>query len=113
MILMRFEQLYETMKDYFETKDYAAFGSGVYSYEFDVTGEGAGNFYLEIRDGAPALEPYDYKNSTCGFRISSGHLEKLIDRRLSPINAYTSGCLRIRGDVSAAFRLADVLHMSV
>lgn len=108
---MNFEELYTRMRDYFETKDYASFGSGVYSYEFDVTGEGAGKFYLEVRDGSLDMQPYDYKNSTCGFKISSGHLEKLIDRSLAPIAAYSSGRLRIKGDVSAAFRLADALGL--
>ena len=41
---MKFEQLYNIMKDYFEKQDFSGFGEGVYSYEFGVTGEGEGKF---------------------------------------------------------------------
>lgn len=108
---MDFETLYRQAKDYFAAKDYSGFGGGVYAYEFDITGEGAGKFYLEVRDGVAELQPYDYKSSTCTFVMQSRHLLRLIDRTLSPVAAYTGGRLRIRGDVSAAFRLADALAL--
>ena len=108
---MDFESLYRKTKEYFEAKDFSGFGGGVYAYEFDITGEGAGRFYLEVRDGAPDMQPYDYQNSTCTFVMQSGHLLRLMDRSLSPVAAYTGGRLRIRGDVSAAFRLADALAL--
>ena len=110
---MNFEEIFNQMKDYFEAKDYTSFGSGVYSYEFDITGEGAGKFYIEVRDGSLAIQPYDYKNSTCSFVINSMHLRKLIEHTLGPVAAYATGRLRVKGDVSAAFRLADALDLSM
>ena len=110
---MNFEEIYTKMKDYFAAKDYTAFGSGVYSYEFDITGEGAGKFYIEVRDGSFDIQPYDYNNSTCAFVINSKHIQKLIEHSLAPSAAYSTGRLKISGDVSAAFRLADALGMRV
>lgn len=110
---MSFEETFEQMKAFFEKKDYEAFGTGIYSYEFDVTGEGEGKFYLEITDGHPDMRPFDYKNSLCAFVINSAHLAKLINRELSPIAAYSTGRLTVKGDVSAAFRLADVVGLGV
>ncbi len=110
---MTFEETYNTMKDYFEKKDFTRFGQGVYSYEFDITGEDEGRFYIEVRDGSVDIQPFDYKNSLCSFTVSSGNLKGLISRRLSPAAAYSTGRLTVRGDVSAAFRLADVLEMEI
>lgn len=110
---MQFEEIYKQMKDFFEAKDYASFGAGLYSYEFNITGEGAGRFYIEVRDGSLDIQPYDYKNSTCAFVINSRHIQKLMEHQLAPVAAYSTGRLRINGDISAAFRLADALGMGI
>lgn len=110
---MTFDEIYATMKTYFEQRDFEVFGQGVYSYEFDVTGEGEGKFYIEIKDGSLNMQPYDYKNSLCSFKISSGNLCEIINRNTTPTAAYSSGRLTIHGDVSAAFRLADALEMAM
>ena len=64
---MTFEELFLTLKDYFAGKDFKDFGKGDYSYEFNVTGEGEGKFYLEVKDGSPDIQPFDYKNCLCSF----------------------------------------------
>ena len=109
---MTFEELYGTIKEYFESKDFKDFGLGDYSYEFDVTGEGEGKFYIEVRDGRLDIQPFDYKNSLCAFTVDSGNLNRIFSRQLSPVEAYSTGRLAIRGDVSAAFRFADVLGIA-
>ncbi len=110
---MTFEELYNTMKEYFEQKEFKDFGQGVYSYEFDVTGQGEGRFYIEVKDGSLDMQPFDYKNSLCCFTVDSGNLNRILSRALSPVEAYSTGRLIIRGDVSAAFRLADALEMTM
>lgn len=106
---MTFEELFLTLKDYFAGKDFKDFGKGDYSYEFNVTGEGEGKFYLEVKDGSPDIQPFDYKNCLCSFTVRSGNLRRIVSGSLSPVEAYSSGRLEVRGDVSAAFRLGDVL----
>ena len=110
---MKFEEIYGAMKEYFESGDFTGFGKGVYSYEFDVTGEGEGRFYMEVRDGVADVQPFDYRNSLCSFVASSDCMKRLIDRRITPTDAYSTGRLTVRGDVSAAFRLADVLGIAM
>ncbi len=110
---MTFEEIYSMTKEYFEQKDFEAMGQGVYAYEFDVTGEGEGKFFMEVRDGQLDMQPFDYKNSLCSFTLSSASLCALIGRSLTPTEAYSTGRLTIHGDVSAAFRLADALEMAM
>ena len=107
---MTFEEIYSAVKKYLEGKAYnKTFGQGEYSYEFDVTGEGEGRFYVEIKDGSLDIQPFDYKNSLCAFTVDSHSLRRIITGALSPVEAYSTGRLNIRGDVSAAFRLADAI----
>ncbi|MBQ9901533.1 MAG: SCP2 sterol-binding domain-containing protein [Clostridia bacterium] len=110
---MTFEEIYNTVRDYFEQKDFKGFGQGVYSYEFDVTGQGEGKFYIEVKDGCFDMQPFDYKNSLCSFTVDSGNLCSLLHRNITPTAAYSTGRLTVRGDVSAAFRLADALGMAL
>lgn len=110
---MNFDEIYNEMKSIFERSDYSGFGPGLYSYEFDITGDGEGKFYLEIRDGHLKIQPYDYRNSTCSFIVNSKYMLKLLKRQLAPTAAYSTGRLKIKGDISAAFRLADTLGLNI
>lgn len=110
---MKFEEIYNEVREVLERSDYTSFGVGLYSYEFDITGEGEGKFYLEIRNGTPQIQPYNYRNSTCVIVISSKYMLKLLHNQVAPIAVYSSGRLKIKGDVSAVFRLADVLGLDI
>jgi putative sterol carrier protein len=110
---MNFEEIYNRLKSIFESNDYSNFGSGLYSYEFDITGDGEGKFYIEIRDGHIEIQPYDYRNSSCVFIVNSKYINQLLKKQLAPTAAYSTGRLKIKGDVSAAFRLADSLGLSI
>ena len=112
-ISMKFDEIYNQMKSRLENNDYSSFGMGLYSYEFDITGEGEGKFYLEIRDGRIQIQPYDYRNSTCVIVINSKYMLRLLQHTMAPIAAYSTGRLKIKGDVSAAFRLADVIGLDI
>ena len=63
--MMTFRKVFSAAKKAAAKKDFSRFGEGVYSFEFDVTGEGGGRFYLEVRDGSADLQPYDYRDARC------------------------------------------------
>lgn len=109
---MRFDQVFNEVKSVLEKGDYSSFDTGVYSYEFNITGEGEGKFYLEVRDGNAYIQPYDYHNSTCVITMSSKHILKLLNGELTPTSAYSTGRLKIKGDVSAVFRLTNVIGLN-
>lgn len=110
---MNFEEIYNEVKSIFERNDYSCFGPGLYSFEFDITGEGEGKFYLEIRDGQLQIQPYDYRSSTCAFIVNSKYIRMMLKHQIAPTAAYSTGRLKIKGDVSAAFRLADAIGMDI
>ncbi len=106
---MNFYEIFNEAKSMLADCDYSAFGGGVYSYEFDITGDGEGKFYLEICDGKAKIEPFDYRGNTCTIIVNSKYLLPILKRQLSPTAAYSTGRLKIKGDVYAAFKLADTI----
>lgn len=110
---MKFDEIYNEVKTILESHDYSSFGFGLYSYEFDITGEGEGKFYLEVRDGTVKIQPFDYRSSTCTMMINSKYLLRILRHQLTPTAAYSTGRLKIKGDVSAAFRLVDTIGLAV
>ncbi len=37
------------------------------AFQFNITGEAEGIFYAEVKDGALAVEPYEYFDRGCDF----------------------------------------------
>ena len=106
---MTFRKIFSAAKKAAAKKDYSRFGDGVYSFEFDVTGEGGGRFYIEVRDGAADIQPYDYQDARCVFTLRSDALMEILSGSVTPTALYSTGRLTLRGDSSAAFLLADSL----
>jgi len=69
------------------------------AYQFNVEGEGEGAFYLEIVDGRINVEPYEYYDRDMIIFTSADVLSQMSAGTLQPMAAYTSGMIRVWGDV--------------
>lgn len=108
---MTFDEIYAAFREQMEARDLSGFGDGVYAYEFDITGEGEGKFYISVTDGRTEMQPFDYRNALCTFTVDGACLLAILRGQQPPVAAYASGRLRLRGDSGAAIRLADVLGL--
>lgn len=106
---MTFRKVFSAVRKAAGKKDYSCFGEGVYSFEFDVTGEGGGRFYIEVRNGSADIQPYDYKDARCAFTLRADHLLQILSGSVTPAALYSAGRLTVRGDTPSAFLLADAL----
>ncbi len=77
--------------------------------QINITGENAGVFYVEIKNGNINVEPYDYHDRNCAISISMNNFNKLIDGKLDPVAAYTLGKLKVEGDVGKAVEFSNVI----
>jgi len=66
-------------------------------------------FYVEIKDGKLSIEPYEYNNKQANLIISSDKFIKLINNKLNPVLAFTTGQLKVQGDTGKALELANLL----
>ena len=80
-----------------------------FAFQFDVTGDGGGTFYVEIKDGVLSVEPYEYNDRDARFEVSADTMVKLLDKKLDPVKAFTMGKLKIDGEMSKALELNKLL----
>lgn len=105
---MTYEEMFAMVKDKIKDADVSGV-DGHYAYQVNITGEGAGIFYIEIKDGQLFVEPYDYKNHDAKFTTNMKNFLKICEGKTDPITAFTLGQLKVEGDFTKALALKKIL----
>ena len=77
--------------------------------QFVLTGEGAVEFYATIRHGAMTLAP-GRAPSKVSMRMAAGEFLDMVNGRLSTMDAFSSGKLKVGGNLIYAMKLATVFR---
>lgn len=104
MAAMTYEKLVETVRNKFSDTDVSSV-SGTLAYQFNIVGKVQGIFYVEIKDGKVNVEPYEYYDRNAILIINATNLINLINGKLDPVVAFTTGKLKVEGDIGAALEL--------
>lgn len=75
------------------------------AFQFNIAGEGEGAFYAEVKEGVLYVEPYEYYDRDAIFTCSAETLFKLAGGKLDLIFAFTTGKLRVEGNLEKAMKL--------
>lgn len=57
------------------------------AYQFNVTGESSGIFYVEVKEGKLYVEPYEYYDRDAMFTATPETFMAIIEGRLDPVTA--------------------------
>lgn len=76
--------------------------------QINLSGNNGGVFYVEVKDGKIAVEPYEYNDRNCAITISADNFVKLMDGALDPVLAFTLGKLKVDGDIGKALEFAKL-----
>ncbi|MCB2189380.1 MAG: SDR family NAD(P)-dependent oxidoreductase [Deltaproteobacteria bacterium] len=68
-------------------------------FQFELTGEGGGNWYADIADGVCQVSEGAHPSPTTTIKMAAPDFLEMIAGRLNPMTAYTSGKLKIGGDL--------------
>ena len=79
------------------------------AYQFNITGEAEGIFYVEVKDGTIHVEPYEYYDRDVIFTCRAETLQKIAEGKLDPILAVTLQKLKVEGSIEKALKLKDIL----
>ena len=79
------------------------------AYQFNITGEAAGIFYVEVKEGKLYVEPYEYYDRDVIFTCSAKTLKKIAKGKLDPLVAVTLQKLKVDGNIAKAMKLTPVL----
>ena len=79
---------------------------GTMAFQINIEGKAVnGIFYIEIKDGQVHVEPYEYYDRNAILTVNATNFTKLINGKLDPVIAFTTGKLKVDGDVNAALEL--------
>ena len=82
------------------------------AYQFNITGEASGIFYVEVKDGKLFVEPYEYFDRDALFICSAQTLRDLADGKLDPVLAFTVQKLKVEGNIDKALRFKELADRS-
>ncbi len=105
---MTFEGLFAAVQAGLSGKDVSAFGHFA-AFEFQVTGQAAGVFYVEIRDGRMTVAPYNYNDRSALFIADGDTYQEIFEGKLNPMIAFAVGRLKVQGDLGKAQLITTLL----
>lgn len=83
---------------------------GTLAFQINIEGKSVnGIFYIEIKDGKVHVEPYEYYDRNAILIMNGTNFIKLINGKLDPIVAFTTGKLKVEGDINAALEIIKFL----
>lgn len=105
---MTYEEVFAKAKELFMKCDVSGVNEHL-AFQFNITGEGEGAFYAEVKDGELHVEPYEYYDRDAVFICSANTLLKLASGKLDPVFAFTFGKLKVEGSIEQALKLKDFI----
>lgn len=105
---MTFAELFSEIKTKFMDTDVSDIHEHL-AYQFNITGEGSGIFYVEVKDGELFIEPYEYYDKDATFICSAKVLFKMISGELDPVAAFTMQKLRVEGSIDMALKFKNII----
>ena len=105
---MTYEELVEEIRSAAKKADASKIQEHV-AFQFNVTGEAAGAFYLEIANGEIKVEPYEYYDRNALITGSADTIIKIMNGKLDPVMAFTLHKIKVEGDLGKALILKDII----
>lgn len=105
---MTFAEVFADLKAKFMEADISDIHEHL-AYQFNITGEAGGIFYVEAKDGVLSVEPYEYYDRDAMFTASPEVFSKIAEGKLDPIFAFTTQKLKVEGNIDKALKLKDLI----
>ena len=105
---MTYADMFSKVKGLFMESDVSDISEHL-AFQFNITGEAEGIFYAEVKVGVLAVEPYEYFDMDAIFICSAETLFKLAEGRLDLSLAFSTGKLKVEGNIDKALRLKQII----
>lgn len=104
---MTFNEIVEKTRERAKTTDVSQID--FLAVQINLTGPDGGVFYLEAKNGNVSVEPYEYIDRSCAITLEPANFLKLAEGKLDPVMAYTTGKLKVDGDLGKALEFSKLL----
>ena len=105
---MTYEEIVAYTKKVVAAADLKAY-KGHLAAQINITGEGEGAFYIELNDGAAAVEPYEYFDRDVILQSTVNVFTDILDGKKYPQEALDNNELTVIGDAEKALELVEIL----
>lgn len=68
-----------------------------------------GVFYIEVKDHRVDIQPYEYNDRNCIISMKMKDFLKMMDGKLDAVLAFTTGKLKVDGDLGKAMEFSELL----
>ena len=106
---MTYEEFFAEVKEQFQKADISHVTEHL-AYQFNITGEAEGIFYVEVKDGKLYVEPYEYYDRDARFICAPDVLVKIAEGEMDPVWAFTTQKLKVEGNIDKALRLKEIIE---
>lgn len=101
-------ETFEKMSNVFD----AVKATGINSIiQYVITGEGGGNWVIQIKDGTCSIEEAAHNSPNVTITMSSGTWLALVNKDISEMQAFMSGKLKAEGDVMIAQKISQIFPL--
>lgn len=76
--------------------------------QFNVEGEAAGAFYLEVAEGEVIVQPYEYHDRDALVTTKAAVLQDIAAGKLDVVKAFLTGKIKVQGNVGKAALLKEI-----
>ncbi|MCP4643207.1 MAG: SCP2 sterol-binding domain-containing protein [bacterium] len=81
------------------------------TFQFDITGDGGGQWNVKIADGQVAIEQGTCDSPSITLTATDENWLKIVAGQLNGQTAFLTGKLKIKGDMSLAMKLQSVFQL--
>ena len=104
---MTFDEMLKKVRDIAAKADVS--DKDFLAVQVNLTGAQNGVFYVEVNDHKINVEPYEYNDRNCAVTMKLNDFNKLIDGKLDPVFAFTTGKLKVDGDIGKALEFSKLI----
>lgn len=79
-------------------------------YQFDLTGDEAGSYQLQLADGKAKVEQGAPVEAVCTLQMSDANFREFLLGNLNGTAAFMTGKLKIKGNIGEAMKLENLLR---
>lgn len=79
-------------------------------FQFDITGEGGGNWNVAVKSGTCEVQEGKAASPTVTLTMSSDTWLGMVNKQINGIQAFMSGKLKLNGDMLLAQRIPDLFR---
>ncbi len=106
---MTYEEIVQTAREILTNNDVSEFQQHL-AVQINIVGEGEGAFYIELKDGKVAVEPYEYYDRDVILIATAENFMKIVSGKLNAVLAFTTGKLKIEGSIEKALELQKIIE---